>query len=76
MIKVQHGDHVIEAEDAADLVSKMHESSPFEQFRTDKEWMIQAAKRALEQCGKPVRVASAEAFVEDLILAGLLEEVP
>jgi hypothetical protein len=75
MIKVRHGEHVLEAPDAPGLVTAMREASP-DGIRSDRQFMRVVAHRAEVQSGKTVRTATAEEFIEDLIGSGLLEEVP
>jgi hypothetical protein len=61
-----------EVQDAKELVSQMRDAH-MTPFTSDAEFMRHSAKKAEEQSGQKVRVSSPEAFVEDLLIAGLLK---
>jgi hypothetical protein len=72
MRKFTVDDHVIEAADAADLVRKMAANS-LAQAESPEAWMEDAAYRFNLISGKDIRCDTAEAFVTDLLNAGLIE---
>lgn len=62
----------MEGKTAADLVRQMHDAAVFAKARTDKDFMEQAAQRAMTQCGAKIQTHSADLFLADLAAAGLI----
>ena len=65
---------VLQAKNAAELVTMLHSSS-YSQAENDQAWMQQTAERTEEQTGSTIRTASPAFFVHDLIQLGLLKEL-
>lgn len=61
------------AQDAADLVHQLHESS-YSPCDSDEEFMDEMATRVKMTMGREVSSACAEDFVSDLISVGFLKE--
>jgi hypothetical protein len=72
IIRTEYGT-VLHAEDAAGIVHQLHQLS-FMPARDDFEWMEQTAKRAWQLTNVAVRWGTPEAFLADMIVAGLLTE--
>ena len=66
---------VINAQDAADMVHQMHESS-YSQCDTDAKFMAETAKRVKLATGKEISSSDADSFVEGLVDAGLVKIKP
>jgi hypothetical protein len=64
----------IKATTPDDVVTELRLSSRLTPARSNREFMREAAGRALAQTGKRVRHDSAENFIGDLLLAGLLTD--
>ena len=62
----------VAASSAEDLVSKMRRAS-FTATATDQEFMAEVAARMMLQSSAEIRTDSAEAFVADLIRAGVIK---
>ena len=76
MAKFQLSDgHKVEVHNAQELIEIMHANSLTE-AADDKAYMMDVVERAKMTNGAIIRTSSAEAFVNDLIKAGLLEIVP
>lgn len=58
---------VVEAVSAADLVTWMRESATFTLAQSNKEYMLQYARRAVVAYDQDIRATSEEEFVKDLI---------
>ena len=64
--------HPVKVSTAIELVRYMHENSRT-QAADDKAYMLDVADRTILQSGGKLRTDSPEAFVNDLVGAGLLE---
>jgi len=73
-MKIRFGETIIEANDAWGLIVEMHKRASFA-AGTVEEYMKDVAYRAEVQSGKDVRTHPPAAFIQDLIGAGLIEEV-
>lgn len=75
-MKVQYGDHVIEANDATKMLQEMKKTSPFEQEKSMSQYALDLAQRAKMSTGKKVRIRPIEALINDLAAAGVLKVLP
>lgn len=63
--------HTVSVDSARELVQYMHVNS-FTQAADDKAYMLDVADRTVLQSGGKLRTDNPEAFVNDLVAAGLL----
>lgn len=73
MTKYKIGDHQVSASTPEDLVAQMHKTSHTPE-PDDQAFMIQVANRTKLQNGKDVRTDTPTNFVDDLIVAGMIEK--
>lgn len=68
-------DQTYEAQDATELVGKMH-AAAFTEAADDKAYMLDVAERMQKQNGVVVRTTSHTEFVEDLVKHGFVKVMP